>query len=196
MRSFYFIRHGQTNWNLEGRFQGNADIPLNKEGKSQAQHAAKLFAGIELDHIISSPMARAEDTAKIIAEQQKNAQLSTHSLLKERCYGSFEGEKKEDLVKKLGLKNANNIHAYLPEDAETEQACYTRITQALEEIWQNFNGTVLLVSHGGIFRRLHEHLLQTPQNSSNAVPYHFIYQNGIWRCEQQPITTQFNKIAS
>jgi broad specificity phosphatase PhoE len=66
-RSFLCVRHGVTEWNRQGRFQGRTDVPLNDEGISQAQAAARLLQAVPFDFIVSSPLARAAKTAKIIA---------------------------------------------------------------------------------------------------------------------------------
>jgi broad specificity phosphatase PhoE len=60
-RRFCFPRHGQTDWNVRGRFQGHADIALNPLGISQAQRAAEALAGCPVDMIVASPLVRAQD---------------------------------------------------------------------------------------------------------------------------------------
>jgi broad specificity phosphatase PhoE len=62
----YVVRHGQTDWNLEGRFQGRIDIPLNEKGKNQAKKTKEKLEGIEFDKVFSSPLKRALETAQII----------------------------------------------------------------------------------------------------------------------------------
>jgi broad specificity phosphatase PhoE len=71
-RSFYFLRHGQTAWNVEGRFQGHTDIPLNELGLTQAHDAAKILALCPIDMIVASPLIRARRTAEIVSEQLGN----------------------------------------------------------------------------------------------------------------------------
>ena len=61
-------RHGQTEWNLQNRVLGRTDIPLNEKGKSQAVELAENLAAIHIDHIYVSPLARAAETGKIVAE--------------------------------------------------------------------------------------------------------------------------------
>ena len=65
----YVVRHGQTDWNLEGRFQGRIDIPLNEKGKSQAKKTKEKLEGIKFDKVFSSPLKRALETAKIITDE-------------------------------------------------------------------------------------------------------------------------------
>src|ERR1043165_8930145 len=66
---FYFLRHGQTDWNVEGRFQGHTDMPLNAAGVLQAHDAAQTLAGCPVDVIVASPLVRALKTAAIVAER-------------------------------------------------------------------------------------------------------------------------------
>jgi len=61
-------RHGQTDWNIENRFQGHSDIPLNKVGEYQAREAAKVLAGMKPDRIIASDLMRAKATAQALAD--------------------------------------------------------------------------------------------------------------------------------
>jgi broad specificity phosphatase PhoE len=65
-RSFYFVRHGETDWNKEGRIQGHTDIPLNATGRQQAEHAAPVFLRRPIDIIVTSNLSRAYETASII----------------------------------------------------------------------------------------------------------------------------------
>src|ERR1700722_10208985 len=67
-RTFYFLRHGETDWNVEGRFQGHSDIPLNAQGLAQARSAAQIMADRSVDLIVASPLIRALKTAAIVAE--------------------------------------------------------------------------------------------------------------------------------
>ena len=60
----YIVRHGETQWNKEEVFRGRKDIPLNEAGRKQAEHAGAYFAGIPVKRIISSPLARAVETAE------------------------------------------------------------------------------------------------------------------------------------
>lgn len=74
----YFVRHGQTDWNIQHRLQGSADIPLNKTGINQAQILKEKINNLDIDFIISSPLKRAVDTANII-NSDKHLPLSIPS---------------------------------------------------------------------------------------------------------------------
>jgi uncharacterized phosphatase len=85
------IRHGQTDWNLNGKLQGSSDIPLNETGRGQALEAAGLLAGVEWSAIVSSPLGRARETARIIADTLGIELGDAYDELIERDYASNEG---------------------------------------------------------------------------------------------------------
>jgi len=89
----YLARHGQTDWNLEGRTQGGTDIPLNATGRQQAQDLKAHLMGLQLDAVYSSTLRRSRDTAEIV-----HGQVPVTSLpgLGERRFGKFEGRLTND----------------------------------------------------------------------------------------------------
>ena len=82
----YLIRHGETDWNLQGRLQGREDIPLNQTGILQAEACGEALRAVRLDSIHTSPLMRAEETAEIIAAWQQ-CPVIVNSELIERDYG-------------------------------------------------------------------------------------------------------------
>ncbi|NLD95435.1 MAG: histidine phosphatase family protein, partial [Fibrobacter sp.] len=86
-----FVRHGQTQWNLEGRLQGSSDIPLNQTGRAQAAAAVQVLGTGRWDAIVSSPLSRARETAQIIADGLGLELGPAYDLLVERDYGQGEG---------------------------------------------------------------------------------------------------------
>ena len=96
---FYIIRHGQTNWNKEGRIQGKTDIELNEEGIKQAEEAKRILKDYPIDMIVSSTLKRARKTAEIINEA-KNVPIMFDKALEERGFGDFEGKyEKKSMMK-------------------------------------------------------------------------------------------------
>ena len=85
------VRHGETNWNKESRFQGIRDIPLNDNGRSQGRKASNFLKDVAIDFAVSSSMMRPKETAEIILEQHQGVELSTTSELIEICHGLWEG---------------------------------------------------------------------------------------------------------
>ena len=90
------LRHGLTDWNIEHRFQGNTDIPLNDAGREQVRSALDEFAalasdGVPVDGVVSSPLVRAVESGKIIAEGLGVPYLGAYEGLQERGFGELEG---------------------------------------------------------------------------------------------------------
>ena len=85
------VRHGETNWNKESRFQGIRDIPLNDNGRSQGRKASTFLQNIPIDFAVSSSMMRPKETAEIILEQHPGVALETTAELIEICHGLWEG---------------------------------------------------------------------------------------------------------
>jgi broad specificity phosphatase PhoE len=88
MQQITLIRHGVTEWNLNGRFQGHTDIPLSEKGQQQAQMLAKHLKKAKVDIIYSSPLQRAMETAKMVFP---NREIIQDARLKELHFGAFEG---------------------------------------------------------------------------------------------------------
>ncbi|WGT68200.1 histidine phosphatase family protein [cyanobacterium endosymbiont of Epithemia clementina EcSB] len=89
---FFLVRHGETEWNRESRFQGVKDISLNKNGQKQAKKTAYLLKEIPLNFAVSSPMLRPKETAQIILQYHKDVELELKSQLQEICHGLWEGK--------------------------------------------------------------------------------------------------------
>src|SRR5688572_566464 len=89
-RSFYFLRHGETDWNVEGRVQGHTDTPLNENGRAQARAAIYILKKHKIDRIVSSTLNRAFETAQIV-NAVLNLPIETDERLCERNFGVYEG---------------------------------------------------------------------------------------------------------
>lgn len=94
---FYFVRHGQTDWNREDKVMGQIDIPLNAVGLEQAQVVAKNIAHLEISHIVSSPLKRAMQTSEII-KANINRPITVIDELKQNALGILEGRNKAELL--------------------------------------------------------------------------------------------------
>ena len=87
----YLVRHGETDWNIEKRFQGQRDIPLNERGRAQARASGQALAGVTFAAVFASPLHRARQTAQIIAGYTGGAPVVTDDRLIERSFGALEG---------------------------------------------------------------------------------------------------------
>lgn len=151
MTQFLLVRHGQTDWNLARRFQGQTDIPLNKTGIDQAYKLATVLAKDQFDAIYSSDLSRASHTAAIIAETL-GLPFIKDVRLREICKGVFEGmvydEVKEKYPKELQRDHDDPVNSRTP-GAETVAEVAARVGATADEITElHPNGRILLVSHG------------------------------------------------
>ena len=143
----YFLRHGQTDWNLLGKMQGHADIPLNETGMKQAQKTAEKFKDIKMDAIYSSPLTRAMETARII-NQNWGLPIQTDERLQERNFGDYEGNASAalDYRELWKLSDEPPFHG-----AEDTQAFYGRVNDFLNSIGDiACVENILIVAHGGV----------------------------------------------
>ena len=142
------LRHGQTDWNVEGKLQGTSDIPLNETGQRQALAAAAAIKPTEWDLVVSSPLLRARATAQQIVESHDLGQLIIDDRLLERAFGEAEGLSYQD------WKTLYNPAIGVPGGENLEQL-EIRATRMLNEFAEEFRGKrVLAVSHGAFIRKL------------------------------------------
>lgn len=90
------VRHGETSWNVEGRLQGREDVPLNRRGRNQAERAAEVIASSGVNSIWASPLARARETASIIA-RRLGLVVEVASDLTEMDHGIWQGVRLPDI---------------------------------------------------------------------------------------------------
>ena len=147
----YLVRHGETDWNLEGRLMGQTDIPLNKNGMNQAKTLQKKLENIKFDICYTSPLKRAKETAEIICENK--CDIIEDDLLKEKCAGKYEGKLKNEID--WSDKDAS---------IEPDEHVFDRANMFLKKIKHTTYGNVLVVSHSGLSKNLH-HILQHKQGN-------------------------------
>lgn len=181
-RNFYFLRHGQTAWNVEGRFQGHSDIPLNEVGLTQARDAAMILARCPIDMIVASPLIRACKTAEIVSEQLGKPLLFDDEL-KERHFGALEGLIVNEVKAKLGLQPHERLVKHLPPDAEQWHETGARTVRVLGKwLTDQPDRTLLFVTHSGLFDALYELTFETRLEPKH-VPYHWRHDGKGWTCE-------------
>ena len=154
------LRHGQTDWNAQQRFQGRADVPLNDVGRRQAEAARVALADVHVDAVYSSPLSRALDTATIV---RPGAAVRTDPRLMEIDVGSWAGLTWDEV--KAGMpdyeaKYANGVDFRRSPEGETLADVVARGLPAMEEIAAaHADGTVLIVAHGLLLNRVINALL-------------------------------------
>lgn len=180
-RSFYFLRHGQTDWNVEGRFQGHTDVALNDLGLAQAHAAAETLAACRVDLIVASPLIRARKTAEIVAAHIEKP-LVFDDELKERRFGAFEGLVVNEVKAQLGLQPHQRLVRHLPADAEQWHETGARTVRVIGA-WldRHPDRTLLFVAHSGLFDALHE-LIFGSRIEPRHVPYHWRHGENGWSC--------------
>lgn len=159
-RPFYFVRHGETETNLQRLVAGSIDTPLTARGRQQALDAAQVLAKEAITAVYSSPLCRARDTATPIAERLRLSVIVLPGLA-ERTWGALEGQPR-----------ASRVRGITPEGAETPTAFAERILSALAQIDSD---APLIVAHSGVFRVLC-HTLGIADNEApiaNALPLRF-----------------------
>lgn len=148
----YLLRHGETDWNREGRLQGRTDIPLNALGRSQVRQAAEALAALcpYIDRIVSSPLQRAWESARIVAKRLgfPESRIESEPLLTERSYGAGEGL----TAKERAIRYPDNRYP----DMESYDGVQKRGLLAYEQLRQTAlpGQNILLVAHGSILRGL------------------------------------------
>lgn len=171
---FYFLRHGQTDWNKAGMLQGSTDIALNDYGRDQAKQAAQTFKDHGIKSIIASPLSRANETALIVGRELGLEPVIDKRLI-ERNFGAFEGlvRQQVDMLRndpitkeKFYLDMDGKLY---PNDCEPLKALSERIYQVIEDYRARFDG-VLFVSHGVPFRMMTRLYTGTMYSTPNAAP--------------------------
>ena len=157
-------RHGQTDWNVENRFQGHSDIPLNKVGQYQASEAAKVLAALRPDRIISSDLIRAQSTAAALAALT-DIKVEINPNLRETDGGLWEGKLASENRATHGELFANwyeggDEPAGVTGERRSDVA--KRAVAVIEKETTNFTGTIVFVTHGGTVRSVLGSILKLP----------------------------------
>ncbi len=148
------LRHGETDWNISGVLQGWIDVPLNETGRRQAQELGLAYAASGFSAIWTSPLARASETADIVAQVLKLPTPNRHEGLKERRFGAIQGIPKEELAELNPVLAQQllrrNPAAEFPEGEDMEEFA-ERVLGAILQIGQaHTHERVLVVTHGWV----------------------------------------------
>ena len=160
---FWFLRHGETDWNVQGISQGNVDIPLNATGIAQARAAAVKLRNRGIATIVSSPLSRARVTAELVGETLELS-VALDPDLREVAFGVQEGQKMTGWF-------ADWIGGdFTPEGAETFVQLRHRAVAAANRATAR-PPAVLVVAHGALFRSLRDAMgIEPNMRTQNAVP--------------------------
>ncbi len=161
---FWFLRHGETDWNAKGWSQGNVDIPLNPTGIAQAHAAAQMLRNRGIASIIASPLSRAKDTADAVAAVLR-LPVALEEGLREVSFGVQEGQPMADWF-------ADWVEGrFTPDEAESFADLRTRSVAAINRALAQ-PAPVLVVAHGALFRALRAEMgLEANVRTPNAMPF-------------------------
>jgi 2,3-bisphosphoglycerate-dependent phosphoglycerate mutase len=140
------VRHGETDWNLERRYQGHLDPPLNAAGRAQSEQLARELAGEAFDAIYSSDLSRALETAEIVGARL-GLPVATDPGLREVDLGSWAGLTRAQVLERFGESPTH--------DGETRREHTGRVVEAVRRIAARHpTGSILVITHGGSIRAI------------------------------------------
>ena len=170
-KTVIFWRHGQTDFNVERRFQGQTDIPLNERGKAQAAQAASYLSQLHPEMIVSSDLSRAADTADELAGLL-GLEVTRDERLRETAFGEWEGHTREEVA----LNWPEELEEWLsgadmnPAGGESRTESGRRVASAITDIVEGSKAdTIAIVAHGAVLRAAAELLLQMEGSGRLAV---------------------------
>lgn len=152
MTTLLLARHGETDWNAERRWQGHADPSLNEVGRRQAGELAERLAGNGIEVIVSSDLARAAETAAIVAARLQ-LDVRKERDLREIDVGSWSGLTLDEVAERFPTGFARWRGGEIGHDGESREQLSRRVVAALLRVGADHAGrSVLVVTHGGVIR--------------------------------------------
>ena len=164
----YFVRHGETEKNREKCLQGRSNAPLNMRGEQQAEQARVFFTecGIHFDEVYTSPLRRAEQTARIIAGE--TVKIRKDDRLLEMDYGPYEGASLENPPPELIRFFGDFVHNPAPAGMESLEQVIGRLGGFVEWLKGTARGSILIVTHAVAMKGALEYL--TPESHGSYWP--------------------------
>jgi len=183
------IRHGETKWNLEGRWQGHLDSSLTMNGHNQAKAIAKNLLDQNISTLYSSDLGRALQTAEQISKST-GIKITNDCRLRERHLGIFQGLTVSEMMEKFPdeyNRFRDQGPEYIVPDGESKKQCYERNILCINEIVQKHPGeTLVIVAHGGVLDSVFRYVIGIPLEAPrtfiiwNAGMNTFSHSNGKW----------------
>jgi broad specificity phosphatase PhoE len=156
----YLARHGESDWNVERRWQGHADRPLTERGREQARALAKRLAAVDLEAVYASDLRRAWETAETVAAS-RGLEVVRLPELREVDVGSWSGFTRDECAERYPdafVRWQQRGTGW--EDGESYEDMGARIVGVIQRLAaEHPNGAILVVSHGGPIRAMHAHAL-------------------------------------
>jgi len=184
------VRHGRTAWNAERRFQGHTDVPLDDEGRAQATALAALLRRDRIDAAVSSDLARAAETGRIVLGARDVA-LRLDPDWREMRFGAWEGLTWDEICARdpsIDPRGATSVRAYHPANGETFEELCARVRRAVDRAIAGVpdDGGVLVATHAGPLHALLAVLLRDGDAAALRVRFltasltRFRRENGAW----------------
>lgn len=168
------VRHGRTAWNNVRRFQGRSDIPLDDEGRAQAQALAVFLAFDDFDRAYASPLSRAQETARAVLAARSGPPLQTDPDLIEMAFGTWEGLTWDEIVAKhpeLDDAHETKPRYLTPDGGESFDEVVARVGSFIGRIAADTPERVLVVAHAGVMHALVRVLLREPGDAALNVRF-------------------------
>ncbi|PKM77991.1 MAG: alpha-ribazole phosphatase [Firmicutes bacterium HGW-Firmicutes-15] len=166
------VRHGQTDWNAQQKYQGQSDIPLNETGRAQAYQTALHLQDQESPQVIfCSDLMRARETAQIIG-RSLGIESICDARLRELSFGEWEGMTFTEVYEKYPQafnEWVRDTETYIVPGGESFQSLSKRVLQFIHEIKQANHQVALLVTHGGVIKAVLRHADECTDLWENAV---------------------------
>ena len=191
MTRIILVRHGETTWNIEGRYQGQEDTPRSERGLQQGHLLAEGLRNIPIDFAISSPLQRSYQTCKFCAELH-GLEVNTDDRLLEINHGSWEGVLAANIQKQypveFALWHSQPEKVQMPGGGESLEDVRKRVRAAFDEYAKKYDGkTILVAAHDAVNKAIicdllglgMEHFWQIKQDNTciNVLEYN----DGVWR---------------
>lgn len=179
-RPFYFIRHGEADWNVERRCIGQLDRPLTDRGRSQARNAQRAFAGVTISAVFYSPLVRAAETAFIVGEG-RNWVFVAEPGLKEANLGVKQGRREDDPNDPFIVDWINGADIA---EAESHATMTGRVVAAANRCLSTLPPDAappLLVAHSGVYHVLRDAMRAPVARVRNCQPWFHEPVAGTWR---------------
>ena len=200
LKNIYVIRHGETDWNKDHRFQGATDIKLNDLGREQAIKLRPVLQQLQIESVYSSPLSRAYETAEL-ATQELKLSIQKDERLRETNIGEVEGLSLDELIQKFGPDSITRWRSYderlldfrFP-NGESKREMMYRVRRAFIDIAQNSNrNSVAVFAHGMVMRAMTyifaEGMPWDLNHFSNCSVHHYM-----WNDENPEMLVYKNKI--
>ena len=184
LRAFFCLRHGTTDWNREGRFQGRTDNPMCDEGIAQAFVAARRLQKHRIDRIVTSPRIRAVKTAEIVAASSA-IPVAIDDGLAEPDFGYLEGQVITETMKTHNLTTVQDLITILPPETEPWPALARRGLRCVASwLAAHPQASILFVSHDGLMQAMFEALSGKWFHNRHGIPVRYAPTEKGWIVEE------------